>query len=44
MLKVVFATLGTLLVIAAIILSVIGYRHIVIFGVPMGMSFLFGIG
>lgn len=35
---------GALLVIAAIILSVIGYSHIVILGVPMGISFLFGIG
>lgn len=42
--KKLLAALGSLLVIAAIILSVIGYWHIVILGVPMGISFLFGIG
>jgi hypothetical protein len=39
-----FAAVGALLVTAAIIFSIIGYRHIVILGVPIALSGLFWIG
>ena len=39
-----FTTVGTLMVSAAIVLSIAGYRHIVVLGVPIAISALFGIG
>lgn len=38
------AAVGVLLVIVAVILSVIGYRHFVVLGIPMGATVIFGLG